>query len=1024
MPFLDYVAAIHMSKILSNARLATLKTLNKNLKAISRYPRKNAKEIAKLKTRIQMTKGGVIPAATAGPLGMRRVAVPWSDKQIEKAIDYGKLTSRQYYTKYKSTEYSNVNYNEYLKKFARKNNFDQGKKDLKVFTDELLEYNNRSEMIGDASMINILKQYDEAWMPLTRIKPKETIWSKITKSKPLDRSKEQKITYLKSPVKRLAVDEQEGELNFLQNIYNYAHRTISAADMNRSKVSLYEMLEAAQKSKKSGTVISEVSSKGTPEAGAIVRKVSKADRIEFLRTEIIPLMKTLDETLEKQGLKTITKIDWADPKNLKALERRLKEDHIDIMTFTGSIKKQGSDNYIDIVYRKNAKGEVNAEFYEILDQNLHHMYKSFDLKAARHLNNSVLRLSPLVAIGEAIGKVTSPVAKYLGRAITYTPTFQAKNFFRDTQAAAVTSAFSIVTKDGLGFLPIKTSGTALWQATREVDDYRISLINGLGFATRTETEGLLDTSINKLIVTNKLTPFYSNQIKQLFGTKGKTGFLGRGAQTYKDFVSKVEYASRMGEFQLAKKAGFDNLAASFAGREVTTDFGMRGSSAILNAMSRNLMFFNASLQGMYRGSRVLFEGTTQERAKAGTVLFALVALPEMGLYFLNKDNKTYEAIPDVHKQLNHLIPVDFEGVDENGRPIATKYFALPKPYDFGIAGNITHALLKGIDENSSNIGFKYAVQSLSLLMPMNFIGFVPMANTAMEPILEMLINEDAFSGVQIRRQYDALTLSDLRLKNNTREIVVQVSNLTKFLKESVIPGAEDKVIEGTIFGLGPIEIDFLVNAYAVGMLKYGVDILDQGVYYLTGYKKYGQQPALSDNEENIARDPLSIFKRSFTINTPLKNTKYYQIYTELQREAKKMTSINYDNLSLDEGARIFFTVTDNVRKRLEADKSPIPKEVLIWDQINAGFLKVASKQLKEINKYIRDIPFLPLSNQAAANNMSEADFKRKLIDQNLKARNELLEATINGIADLDVPYIFENIIGGKTYVSPKQRRKK
>ena len=137
------------------------------------------------------------------------------------------------------------------------------------------------------------------------------------------------------------------------------------------------------------------------------------------------------------------------------------------------------------------------------------MYKSFDMKAARHLNNSVARLSPLVAVGEAIGKVTSPVAKYLGRAITYTPTFQAKNFFRDTQAAAISSAFSIVTKEGLGFLPIKTSGTALWQATREVDDYRISMINGLGFATRSETEGLLDTSVNKLIQTINLVISYN-----------------------------------------------------------------------------------------------------------------------------------------------------------------------------------------------------------------------------------------------------------------------------------------------------------------------------------------------------------------------------------------------------------------------------------------------------------------------------------------------------------------------------------
>ena len=135
-----------------------------------------------------------------------------------------------------------------------------------------------------------------------------------------------------------------------------------------------------------------------------------------------------------------------------------------------------------------------------------------------------------------------------------------------------------------------------------------------------------------------------------------------------------------------------------------------------------------------------------------------------------------------------------------------------------------------------------------------------------------------------------------------------------------------------------------------------------------------------------------------------------------------MTSINYSNLSLDDGERIFFNLTGNVKKRLEEGKFPIPKEVIIWDEINASFLKVTDKKLKEINKYIRDIPFLPLANQAAANGMSESDYKRMLIDKNLKARNELLELTVNSIANLDVPYIFENIIGGKTYVSPKQRR--
>ena len=63
----------------------------------------------------------------------------------------------------------------------------------------------------------------------------------------------------------------------------------------------------------------------------------------------------------------------------------------------------------------------------------------------------------------------------------------------------------------------------------------------------------------------------------------------------------------MGEFQLAKAAGFSEIGAAFAGREVATDFGMRGSSKLLNFFNRNTMFFNASIQGLYRTSRVFFE---------------------------------------------------------------------------------------------------------------------------------------------------------------------------------------------------------------------------------------------------------------------------------------------------------------------------------------------------------------------------------------------------------------------------------
>jgi len=53
--------------------------------------------------------------------------------------------------------------------------------------------------------------------------------------------------------------------------------------------------------------------------------------------------------------------------------------------------------------------------------------------------------------------------------------------------------------------------------------------------------------------------------------------------------------------------------------------------------------------------------------------------------------------------------------------------------------------------------------------------------------------------------------------------------------------------------------------------------------------------------------------------------------------------------------------------------------------------------------------------------MSEGDYKRMEIDNAVKARNDLLKGVINDLANMDVEYVFENILGGKTYVSPKQR---
>ena len=970
-PFLEFVAANHMRQILKNAK--------------------------KNKTKIE---------------------VPWDTKQIQKAIDYGKLSPAQYYKKYRF-DFPKLSLDAYLKSVNRKsgtgarlNNFDQGMKDLKVFTDELLEYSRRSELVGDQAVRDILKLYKNQWLPLTRQRPKPGLFEKLTKSKPLDGVDDQKFAISKSPIKGLAKTKQEGTLDFLKNITQYTHRTVAAADMNRAKVSLYEMLEQAQDSGKFGTVISGVSAKKPIETGAIVRKITGADRVNYMRATL----ESIQDTVEKQGLKIAKKRNYK-ALNEKELTKIFKNEQIDVLTFSGQIRKQDTNNYVDIVYRRNAKGEVKAEFYEILDENLHQMYKSFDLKSGKYLNRLDGQLTGLGFVAEAVGKVTRPAARFLGRAITYTPTFQARNFFRDTQAAAITSAFSVYNKGKVGFMPVLTSGKGWADATYMNNNYRISLINGLGYSTRIATEGL-EQSTSRLVKAGELDSFYQSQLKKLFGTKTKPGYLGSGVEAYKNFVSRTEYASRMGEFKLAKQAGFDDLGASFAGREVTTDFGMRGSSSILNSMSRNTMFLNASLQGMYRGTRVLYEGTLAERTKAYGVIGALVILPEASLYYLNRDNEEYNEISDVKKQLNHLIPFRFK-TDDRGEPVGTDFVGLPKPYDFGVLGNLTHAMLKGIDTRSTAVGRKYLAQSIALLSPVNWIGPIPAANTALEPVLELIMNKDAFTGADIVRQYDEMKMSDLRLKTSTREISVQVSNLTRFLKESIIPGSEDKFIEG----MDPITIDFIINAYAVGVLKYGVDFLDRIVYSTTGQKKYGEKPTLRLDEEDIAYNPLSIFTKAFVVESPLKSTQYYKIYTELVKEAKKIASADISKYSPEDGMRVWKNIEDKVRERMKDGKSPLPEEVTIYQMINANYLNSTDKKLKEINKHINNIPFIDFSEKASRLRMSEGDYKRMEIDNALKARNELLKTVINKLAEMDIPHLFEDVLGSKTYVSPEQKGK-
>jgi hypothetical protein len=110
-----------------------------------------------------------------------------------------------------------------------------------------------------------------------------------------------------------------------------------------------------------------------------------------------------------------------------------------------------------------------------------------------------------------------------------------------------------------------------------------------------------------------------------------------GGRQYKKLVQSAEYATRLGEYELARAAGFSDIGAAFAGREVATDFGMRGSNAFLNAVNRNTMFLNASLQGLYRTGRTFGE----QPARAAALVTTTIVAPSIALYHLNSKHPEY-----------------------------------------------------------------------------------------------------------------------------------------------------------------------------------------------------------------------------------------------------------------------------------------------------------------------------------------------------------------------------------------------
>ncbi len=306
-----------------------------------------------------------------------------------------------------------------------------------------------------------------------------------------------------------------------------------------------------------------------------------------------------------------------------ALEQMAKGLEPMVMFFQTGMEPTGSVDY----YFDNGK----KKFYEIIDPLL--------MEAINQLGPRVHNLAANLLGG---------FANVLRRGVTLTPTFQAKNFIRDTMNAFTLSKGQIV--------PAASATKALLERLYNDEHYWQYMVNGGGFASMADAEGI-------------------NRDRVMDGSRKLFHLLDQG-------LAAAEYANRIAEFKVLKAKGWNARDAALAGREISTDFAMRGSSEILRWFTLSVPFMNARLQGLYRNARELAT-LEQGRLKfAGKQAFSyglrsLIAIttPSLILYALNKDDERYNELPDWIRDLSWVI---FTGDGEDD------YVMIPKPFETGM----------------------------------------------------------------------------------------------------------------------------------------------------------------------------------------------------------------------------------------------------------------------------------------------------------------------------------------------------
>lgn len=457
------------------------------------------------------------------------------------------------------------------------------------------------------------------------------------------------------------------------------------------------------------------------------------------------------------------------------------------------------------------------EWYEVGDPILYRALSSIDRKYQHWLIN-------WLGLPKRVGQAT----------ITLTPDFWMANIARDTIMGSVMSRS--------GFKPVIDSLRGMRSRIMNDPVYRDYIANG---------GGLSSIYLDETKLRAKLEKFYTRQgidYRTVLDTPDKLlGFV----ETLGD---AFEMSTRLGEFKKATAAGEHPRHAAYQGREVSTDFAMRGDSQALGMMYDTVMFLKPAVLSWDR----LYRGLAHDPNRGAIAIKAgALAMASAGLYLLNRDDPRYQDLPEWGRDANwHFF-------------LGSHHFRYPKIWEIGaLASAAERTVERTMEENPEGLGKDFA----RILKTTFNVNLMPQV---MAPLYQQANNRNSFTGAPIETPGMENVQPFLRSKPGTSETMKALGMATGEMPESM--------------QVNPARAEALLRGYFNTWAMYGLMLTDQALFH--------------DRLPEKRADELPVVRR-FYAQEPARHTKHEAQFYDLLEESKRLrgTLRELDKLGMSEMA--------------------------------------------------------------------------------------------------------------------------